>query len=134
MRVIVGDRGSGRTTSICRWLMQGHRIGNSWSRAIVVATNRERLNVTRTLRYIAERWPGEQARHSVLWLLPGLVHTIPGDGEPGPFIGAEVEYAIDDLESVLVKLAVRLGARQLPSVVSINGEASVRSVVNSREE
>lgn len=110
--------------------MQGHQIGlSSWSRAIVVATERERISTMRMLRGVAREWSGREASKAVLRLLPQVVVTMPEDDQVGPLVGREVEYAIDNIESVLVQIAVRLGSRQLPSVVSINGEATVRSVV-----
>lgn len=100
MRLVVGDRQSGKTTYLLRWLAEGHPLSEPpfWSRAVVVQS-------VRMQRHLADR-----VRRSG-WFSRGL---LPGETLPvfTPWwldesrgLSRDLEIAVDDADLLAQPLA-----------------------------
>jgi len=58
MKIISGDRGSGRTTKLVNWLLAGEAINvyPGWSRAILCPNHEQVLHVYRMVRHATQDW------------------------------------------------------------------------------
>lgn len=119
MEIVVGGRGTGRTTTLCKWLMQGKPQGNAgWSRVILVANDAQRRWCLQTLHEVADNWSHEAAKLRVLALLPELV-MLTGQAR-STLRGQKVEIAVDNLDDVLISMF-----GQLPEAVSTTGQVTL---------
>lgn len=127
LRVIVGERQRGRTTALCRWLMQGKAIDHApgWSRVIVIYDQAAKAHTIRRLREVATEWSNREEGRTVFNRAHELVMVCNGVDEMPVLMGMpDVQYGVDDLELLLWRLlAQRLGSPRLPEAVTITGHS-----------
>jgi hypothetical protein len=130
VKVIVGERTTGRTTALCRWALQGHALEGApgWSRIILTVTHAARRDTVRRLREETLTWGGDRdAASQVFRDADLLVHVFPdADGiRRAPTWGwSGVECAIDNLDLLLRGiLEDRIGPAVEISTATLCGEA-----------
>jgi hypothetical protein len=115
MRIIVGDRGEGKTSALVEWLLAGHSIPAypGWSRAIVCAHRKDILRLVQVVSELTHDWPDELATYDVrkvIWGINDLIQVSRGSD------WGNVEYAIDDVHIVLQQA---MGISKPPELVAL---------------
>ena len=121
MRIMVGDRATGRTTALCEWVLGGEsaRNGFGWSR-IIVTPEHCRAWTVECLRRHAELSRFEAPGRAVATLANSLVVSA---GSMALLGLGPVEYAVDNAEQVLTK-ALGTGAGVMtdaPAIITMFG-------------
>ncbi len=119
MKVLVGERRSGLTTELCRWVMGGEPVGISWwSRMIFSPYPRF---ATDALRRMAFEWSDVKIGNMVVNGATIIVGRSPSIGIP-----PSVRYGVDDFEIWYPKYGSdcyeRLGR---PAVIAIHGNGRI---------
>lgn len=111
LQVIVGERRTGRTSRLLRWLRDGHPIDSypRWSRILVCA---HADHVPTVHRLAFERY-GQGPWSKSVFSVADLRSAWRGAIRPGT-----VEYAVDDADALMWSY---LGVNQLPSLLTLCG-------------
>lgn len=130
-RYIIGDRGTGKTRALARWVLEGKVLPNPgstpgvWSRVILVGTVSERNVATREIT--REILGGSRRRRDKLLAEIPVVGELVRVATPHSLRGMsnDVEVAIDNADLVLLALMSDVFSfHGEPAVVAINSESA----------
>lgn len=121
MKVVVGDRGTGKTHQLCRWVLEGHKLdGGGWSRVILVSNLAHQRVV---LREISKMVSGDPRNfHSVDRSRVLVVTGDPRQLSSTRGISSNVEVAVDDAGEMLQKMLWFLGVAAPLAAMSVQAD------------
>lgn len=116
MKIVVGDRGTGRSTRLVKWLLEGRQTQkyfsvSGWSRVILVTSQDE----VRFVRNLIAREIVSSGHPELAGILNYAVQVISQDFFRGK--DPDLESAIDDVDRAITVLT----GGWLPSVMSVTG-------------
>lgn len=129
MKVMVKDRGEGKTTALIDWVLRGHPIEGKpgWSRLLLTtfgAREVDRLKQKLHEAAVAQGYirPDDTDRHDIHRRLQEAVQDIGRTNLRG-FDSTRYEIAVDDVHMLIERELGRAGILKSPDVIAINGQA-----------
>lgn len=131
MKLVIGSRGSGRTTELLLWLLDGHARGVD--RVLIVYSESERVALGRKLY---ELWKDSNEEQSYINVAANAIYSISSwrhqlKMSGGKSFHAKPEIAVADADLFLQEL---LGLHRRPSIISLEEPIGVLHLPDNNPE